>query len=288
VSLQWGIGRLIARTLVALPVDARPGQERPDAATLERERRERLGVARTFYYAAAAVLQEDGHLGFLHTHVNAGLSLLGDDAVLLMYRATVRQAFADPRLQTFARPRSVVGTGTVERAMHLASGPIGLTARPQQTSFELDQAGRDLRRALELDPQLVEAHIRLAHVLADKGRHDEAATLLRPAIAPTLPAFLEYYGALVLGRSEERLGRMAEARAAYERAQRRFPDAQVPRVALSRLALIEGRASEAVAGLVAALSSRGPDAPEDPWWWYFRSHAPDAGALIAAMREAVR
>ena len=282
LSLQWRIGRTIAGFLVALPVK-RPGYEPPDAADVEREHRQRLGVLRRWYRATAALLQEDGHFGFLHTHVNAGLSMLGDDAVLLMYRAAMRQAFADPRLQMFARRRPA----GVERFAHPDSGSIGLAALPQQTSFELDQAARDLRRALELDPELVEARIRLAHVLGDKGRHDEAATLLRPVMGASLPQFLEYYGALVLGRAEERLGRLTEARAAFERAARSVPEAQVPRVALSRLALLEGRSSEALAALLQDASARGR-ASEDPWWWYFRSHEPDARALIAVMREAER
>ena len=286
VSLQWGIGRLIAGTLVALPIKAPPGYEAPDAAVVERARRERLGVARAWYRATATVLQEAGHLGFLHTHVNAGLSLLGDDAVLLMYRATIRQGLADPRLQMFARPGSGVGSGPVERASHLASGPVGVVTRPQHPSFELGQAGRDLRRALELDPQLVEARIRLAHVLADQGRHDEAATLLRPVMSAALPPFLEYYGALLLGRAEERLGRLPEARAAYERAGRQFPQAQVPRVALSRLALLDGRAGDGLDLLLQAPRAADTDAAEDPWWWYFRSHDPNAGALIAELRRA--
>jgi tetratricopeptide (TPR) repeat protein len=281
LSLQWRIGRTIAGFLVALPVK-RPGYEPPDAAEVERERRERLEVLRRWYRATAALLQEGGHLGFLQTHLGTGLSHLGDDAVLLMYRATLRQAFADARVQQFTRNRPI------SRFEQSSSAPRGLVTQPQPSSFELDQAVRDLRRALELDPQLVEARIRLAHVLGDKGRHDEAASLLRPAMVATLPAFLEYYGALVLGRVEERLGRLPEARAAFERAGRCFPDAQVPRVAISRLALLEGRPDEALAGLLAGSRASGPESPEDPWWWYFRSHEPDARSLIARMREAGR
>jgi tetratricopeptide (TPR) repeat protein len=163
-----------------------------------------------------------------------------------------------------------------------------LLARPQQPSFELDQAARDLRRALELDPELVEARIRLAHVHADKGRHDEAAAILRPVMAATHPPFLEYYGALVLGRVEERLGRLPEARAACERAARQFPQAQVPRVALSRLALLDGRAGDALELLLQAPPAAGAEPAEDPWWHYFRRHEPDAGTQVAALRGTTR
>jgi tetratricopeptide (TPR) repeat protein len=287
VSRQWGLGRVIAATLVGSRGTPQPGPAAREA--WERERRESLDLVRHWYRATAAVLQEDGHLGFVHAHANAGLSLLGDDAVLLMYRATLRQAFADPRLQMYARPRPAAGTGTVEHAAHLASGPVGFRAQPQQASFELDQAARDLRRALELDPRLVEARIRLAHVLSDRHRHDEAATLLRPVMETTLSPFLDYYGALVLGRVEERLGRLPEALAAYQRAGRRFPEAQVPRVALSRLALLDGRPADGLDLLRRPPApTAGGEPPEDPWWWYFRAHEPNADTLVDAMREAVR
>jgi hypothetical protein len=263
LSLQWRIGRTIASVLVGLGARPQDHGAPPTPVDIEREARRR--VVRAWYRATSAFLQEEGHLGFVQTQAGAGLSLLGDDPVLLMYRATIRQGFADPRIQQFVRTR-----------------------RWQSRSLELTFAGRDLRRALELDPELVEARIRLGHVLGDQGHHQEATELLRPAMASALPQFLEYYGSLVLGRAEERSGRLPEARAAYERAARAFPAAQAPRVALSRLTLIDGRASDALATLLADSPARESEPPEDPWWWYFKRHEPDARALIAAMREVAR
>ena len=73
---------------------------------------------------------------------------------------------------------------------------------------------------------LVEARIRLAHVLGEMGKADEGAALARDALAKPLPPFLDDYGAMVLGRNEARLGRAAEARAAFDRAATLFPHAQ--------------------------------------------------------------
>ena len=98
LSHQWKIGRMIAAFLVELPVKARPGEETPDRARVEREHRERLDIARRWYRASSALLQEWGDLGFVQTNVDTGLDLLDDDPVLLLYRGTMSQAFADPRV----------------------------------------------------------------------------------------------------------------------------------------------------------------------------------------------
>jgi tetratricopeptide (TPR) repeat protein len=153
---------------------------------------------------------------------------------------------------------------------------------------ELALAERDLRAALASDPTLIEARLRLAHVLSALGRTADAAEQARIPPDARLPPFLDYYGAMVLGRAEADLGRHAEARAAFEHAARLLPRSQSPRVALSRLAIADGRTGDGIATIVAA---SGPDARGDaidPWWSYFRLHAPDAKAQLTAFRERVR
>ena len=121
---------------------------------------------------------------------------------------------------------------------------------------ELGHAERALRRALAIDPALVEARIRLAHVLDARGKSGEASALARKALEAPLPAFLEYYGAMVLGRSEARLGHQAEAYEAFARAARCYPGAQSAQVALSHVLLLEGRAEQAFETVARAI---GPD-----------------------------
>ena len=273
LSSQWKIGRMIAAFLVELPVKARTGEEAPDRARVERERLERRSIARRWYGASTALLQDWTDLGFAQTNADAGLDLLDDDPVLLLYRATLHQAYADPRVQQFVR-----GIASLQ------AGP----SQPQRLEIELRLAASDLRRALDVDPQLVEARIRLAHVLAAQGRHEDAAALIRPAMASPLPPFLDYYGSLVLGRAEERLGRLPEAQAAFERAARGFPDAQAARVALSRLSLIQGRAGDGLAAVVDASRAGASEEAADPWWSYFRRHEPDSASLLAELRASAR
>jgi hypothetical protein len=153
---------------------------------------------------------------------------------------------------------------------------------------ELALAERDLRRALASDPTLVEARIRLAHVLSALNRKAEAAALARTVDDATLPPFLAYYGAMVLGRAEADLGRHAEARRAFERAARLLPAAQSPQIALSRLAVAEGHGADAITALIATSGPTAKADAIDPWWSYFRLHAPDAKAQLAAFRERVR
>ena len=109
---------------------------------------------------------------------------------------------------------------------------------------------------MTLDPTLHEARIRLAHVLSRLGDDREAVEVVRPALEAPLAPFSEFYAALILGRSEEQLGRFDEAGVAYARAAARFPGAQSAEIGRSRVALAQGRAADALKILVDVV---GPD-----------------------------
>ena len=125
-------------------------------------------------------------------------------------------------------------------------------------------------------------------MLGEVGKANEGAALARAALAKPLPPFLDYYGAMVLGRNEARLGHAAEARAAFERAATLFPHAQAARVASSAGDLAAGRAGDALASIMAGI---GPDAPADrnnPWAWCYRVHEPQATSLVVDLRAMAR
>src|SRR5690606_3091612 len=149
---------------------------------------------------------------------------------LLLYGGTLHQAYADARVQAFRaqqrRRRRV--PNELQSRMYRRPG-IGVDEEPSSTpeerqahpddarmpsdaSRERKQAEALFRKALERDPGLHEARIRLAHLLIDQGRHEEAMPLLRDALDASLPPFLEYYGALLLGRLHEARGDVAAAR----------------------------------------------------------------------------
>jgi hypothetical protein len=243
-SFHWRIARQIAARLLPQPGG-----------------RELVGA---WYRATSALQQEWVDCGLLRQHLEAALDLLPDDPVLLLHQGTLHQTFADGRVQASVREGGRGGMLAVD-------GPERERAR----------AERVLRRALELDPALAEARIRLAHVLSDRGAHAEAVEIVGPALREPLPPFFEYYAAMILGRSEERLGRGEAARAAFLRAQALFPRAQSPRIGLSRLALASGRSAE---GIDTLLEAAGPLRPiaDDPWWLYFTQHEPRAKARLEA------
>ena len=269
-SAHWAIGRRIAADLAA-----RPG-EGPRVAA--------------WYRATAALMQEWRSLDLLGPHLEAGQTLFVDDPVLALYQGTLRQMLGDARLEQSLRHRgSTEGYGrpplasrdgaSTESSMELRRMP---TALPNTTRLELEIARRELRRALTLDPTLHEARIRLAHVLSRLGDNRPAVEMVGPALQAPLPPFLEFYAALILGRSEEHLGRFAEAGVAYARAAALFPGAQSAQVGLSRVALAQGRAPDALKILVDVAGAYATE-QQDPWSYYWQ-HDRDADTLLEAWR----
>jgi len=261
-SPHWDIARRIASALAARPA-------RAVAASLE-ERPPGEKIARAWVHTVVALEHEWAEFGLTHSPLGFGALLFPDDPVLPLYAGTMHQAFADPRVQQF-----------------LASLPP-VKFRVLDTTTELGIAEGSLRHALALDPTLVEARIRLAHVASDRGRPEEAVALAREALSGPLPPFLEYYAAMVLGRGQVALGRAPDARAAFERAAARFPKAQSAQVGLTHVALIDGRTSDGVETAIHALSKGWRDENIDPWDWYFRLHEPDAQHQLAALRASVQ
>ena len=258
-SRHWGLSRLLAEALAKDPAGA--------------------PIARAWFRAVGALYQQWADFGQLRAHLAAGADLVPDDPVLLLFAGTLRQGYADARVQSYIARFRGMQRGQTDRFVVYVS--------IEDADAELGLAERALRRALAIDPSLDEARIRLAHVQGARGKSADAIQLAREALAAPLPQFLEYYGAMVLGRAEARLGRHAEARAAFERAVARYPHSQAAQVALSQVGLAEGRTADGVAALMRAL---GPDSPakvDDPWSWYFRQHAPDTQHYLDELRRRV-
>jgi tetratricopeptide (TPR) repeat protein len=205
-------------------------------------------------------------------YADSGLRYYPNDAVLYLYRGTVHQMYANGRVQQF---------------LNRADANAGYPQEP--ASVELARAATDLRRALDLDPTLVEARIRLAHVVGDLGRPDDAVALATEALRAKLPPFFESYASLILGRNQFRAGRLDDSRAAFERAAALAPTAQAPRIGRSQVALASGRPAEALAVLTDFLGpERSVDADEEVWERYYRVHDPEATEQLAALRAEVR
>ena len=88
-SLQWEIGRLIANALATRPAAVTDAGAVPGG----------VAQARAWYRASSALLQQWADCGTLRPHLEDGLKAFPADATLLLYRATLHQTFADPRVQ---------------------------------------------------------------------------------------------------------------------------------------------------------------------------------------------
>ena len=172
----------------------------------------------------------------------------------------------------------------IQSAMHDGEAPFVSGSRP----ILLAKAEFQFRSALLLDPNLAEARLRLGHVLTLLTRPAEALTLLEDLDAALPRPDLRYFAALFTGRAEEMLGRVAEARTAFERASQLFPESQSPRLALAQLGLRAADQAEAVS-IVRGLRPAPPanaGALTDPWWVYDVSCTAGLSDRVAAMRAA--
>jgi hypothetical protein len=224
---------------------------------------------RLWYTATSACLQRWGEISELEPHLSRARALFPRDGVLLLYEGTLHAVYAEPRFQNLVHPE----TGTYR-----------LPQRVGYATEEQREAERRFRKALELDPDLTEARIRLAYVRGLLGRHEEAAADLRKAVVePGLEGPMEYYAWLLLGREEEAVGRPGPARDAFAQALTLYPLAQSPRLGLSLVA----RATGARAAARSALERLGDGGPmgEDPWWTFNKRHSLDVDELFARMRR---
>jgi tetratricopeptide (TPR) repeat protein len=294
---QWEVARQLIRLPAAVRETLDPERETP--GDLDRD-----AIVRAWFDATCALFLAWADYAELSRQLDAARPWRERHPELLLYEGTLHQAYADARVQAFSGQGRRGGSkpNELETRVYRRSGigvddpsstPEERQAHPAEAGTQAD-ASRERKRAealfreaLARDARLHEARIRLAHVLIDQGRHDAAAPLLREALTASLPPFLEYYGALLLGRLDERRGDLAAARGRFERAGRLYPSAQAPRMALSRLALLEGRLAEALAFLAAG-GGDAPAPPHDPWWLHLRLRAPDAEARLASFLAGAR
>ena len=115
----------------------------------------------------------------------------------------------------------------------------------------MPQAEEAYRTALELDPNDARSRYHLARMLVSRGEV-EAALVEFARTAEFEPRYAPAHWRRGLGLLE--LGRLTEARAAFGAAHAVDAESWIPRAGLARVALQEGRASEAVTQLESALS----------------------------------
>jgi tetratricopeptide repeat protein len=230
----------------------------------ELPRPERDAFVRLWYRASAAVMQyqEQLHAG----HVDRAVRLFPRDAGILFLAGALHESLAGPRTQY---------------ALRLAELPPGVSFGVDDERGELRRAESMFRRALEADPTLVEARIRLGRVLGMLGRSAEAAKELQVAGPAAAGPLLQYYASLFLARELDAVGDRAGAARAYQRAAALYPGAQSPRLGLRQLATQAGGRPEGLPRIDDVLSTPLTEpGREDPWWSYLSVAGRFAGQLF--------
>jgi len=110
---------------------------------------------------------------------------------------------------------------------------------------DLAGAEREFRLALEISPDFINARYNLALVLAQRGRHEEAETLLTELLAdrPGEPDFQFAYGHVLFQE-----GRFSEAAGVFAQLLTTAPDHRRGAFSYARSLQEAGRKSEAIAG----------------------------------------
>jgi tetratricopeptide (TPR) repeat protein len=238
ISMHWQLGRSLLDGVVPAPA-------------------EHAGV-REWYRETCGDLLELRQFAAAVEHYSRARQLFPSDPVILFASGALHERFGSTALQAAAE--SITESNRTTAAVSNARG-------------ELVRAERFFRDSLVHRPGHIEARLRHGRVLDDLGRHEEAVSELRRAIADGASGPFLYLAHLFLGRAEEALGRDAAAREAFERASALYPNAQSPRLALSQIARRAGNRAAAQRELQAIAKLPDDDRRrEDPWWVYYDLH----------------
>jgi tetratricopeptide (TPR) repeat protein len=228
---------------------------------------------RQWYRATAAYLSGEGFFGEAKPHFVRASKLFPSDANLLFSHGCMQAAMAAPGVQDFVQATRLPG---------------GLRIDIQSAGEHLGNAGDLFERALAIDPQLVEARVRLARVIAERGRHQEALKMLRQAAPLATDPVVAYFAQMFMGDAARALSDVEAAKTAYQHAADLFPRAQTPRLALSHLERRAGNTAAALAALE-PLFTLSDDLPSrrDPWWDYHRGEGRYTDALYADLNRLI-
>jgi hypothetical protein len=226
---------------------------------------ERAFVAE-WYHAVAACMMGSGAHGDVRPHLAHAAIALPDEPRALFDRAVYAETLGLAFNQVL---RDDAEFSSATREMNLVMPAEGQTNADAEKLY---------RRTLDVDPDYVEARLRLARLLDLRGRRDEAAVEIGRALAAKSDGVVRYYTHLVAGRVATSRARYADALEEYRAASALFPGAQSALLGASQAALMAAD----VPGTLAPLAPlRAED--DDPWWAYRLGAGRDVDALMAAL-----
>jgi tetratricopeptide (TPR) repeat protein len=206
-------------------------------------------------------------VGETDRHMERAGALLPDDARIVLDRAGMVE------IQGLSRSQQALSNEGAAQSTRVGIVRVGSGA--QQAGRTMDQANAEaerlFRRALDLDPRLFEARLRLARLLILRTRSAEALAILRAAPAGSAPSdkIGAFYVHLFSARAERTLGHLDAAADHAREALALFPDAQSALMASSQIAMLRADAAGAEAPL-RHLATLPADTSQrlDPWWGY--------------------
>jgi len=219
---------------------------------------------------------------------------------LSFYLSEAQQLFEESAPLGVPDPRSLVLLGSVHELRSTYRNPTCPSRdecpdRARRASYdsleaerkrELDRASTCYLQALQNEPEVPEARLRLGRTLARSGRVDAARTHLRRVLQGPGSERTAYLGHLFLGQTFERAGDLETSVAEYRSAVAALPRGQAGRLALAHALRQAGdRAGEReTLGGPIGEESRPPD-PFDPWWVYAARPAVCSGDLWGDLRR---
>lgn len=235
-TASWYLGRALLQFVVPEPAG--------DEAT------------RLWYGAATAYLGLQRDYGQLRPHLNMAQWLYPGDAGVALLAGWQFETHASDRVQQ--EVRALLADANNDQIKADSLGIRGVRD-------SLADAERYLRFALDRNPALAEAAIRLANVLHQQGRDAEALPLVAALPTSTGDTVLDYFGNMARGVSAEALGKLDDAEVAYTKARALFPRAQSAHLALSALAGRQNNHYMALAHLRDGIAAGGSQADDDPY-----------------------
>ena len=170
---------------------------------------------------------------------------------------------------------------------------VGFLPSPDPLASSVQQSRWAFARALERNPMLVEARLRLGRiywVTNERARAERELTLALAQGRDQRHFFVMHLASLFLGELLEEQGRMDEAIAAFRDAVSVFPHAHTASLALGQALVRVGRGDEgwAVGREMFGLEGPGVDPAVDPYVMYPAAQSWQGARRLAAMREVIR
>lgn len=246
--------------------------------------------AADWYHATTAFMYARLSYAEASAHLAAAAKILPDDPRILFDRGTLADVQSLPINQVLLDGIDLIAfrqlregrkaQGGVSDATRAAAA-LGLPLKEEA----LEDAERQFRRTLRIDPALAEARVRLARVLLERERYREALTEATTALAGNPPPVVAFYGHLFGGRAAQSVGRYDSAAAHFDAALALFPRAQSAMLARSQLALLGADVRGAVTALGRLPQDPHPDVPaDDPWAYYRLATGRDWSSVYRALR----